>query len=43
MEYPDPLRITKDGDLYGSGNNRYGQLGIADKVNRITFEKITLS
>jgi uncharacterized repeat protein (TIGR02543 family) len=29
--------LKSDGTLWGSGNNNYGQLGIADEKNRISF------
>ena len=30
-----------DGNLYGCGNNNYGQLGLGDTTNRTTFTKTT--
>ena len=30
-----------DGNLYGCGNNNYGQLGLGDTTDRTTFTKTT--
>nr|XP_009404858.1 PREDICTED: ultraviolet-B receptor UVR8 [Musa acuminata subsp. malaccensis] len=33
--------VTEDGDLYGWGWGRYGNLGLADRNDRLTPEKVT--
>ena len=42
MGFTDHSLILKnDGTLWGCGDNRYGQLGLGDTTNRITFTQIT--
>ena len=33
--------VTEDGDLYGWGWGRYGNLGLGDRNDRLTPEKVT--
>ena len=35
------LILKNDGTLWGCGLNNYGQLGLGDTTNRITFTQIT--
>lgn len=35
------LAVKRDGSLYATGNNWWGQLGLGDEINRNTFTKIS--
>ena len=40
--YGSSILLDSDGDLFSTGYNAYGQLGLGDTVNRSSFEAVTM-